>query len=65
MNTQKWKKEHLFLDHISRIATKIKERCPDKEIIIWDDMMREIDISILNGISYLKLLLKLFKILIK
>lgn len=60
MNTQKWKKEHLFLDHISRMATKIKERCPDKEIIIWDDMMREIDISILNGISYLKLLLKLF-----
>lgn len=37
------------MDHISRIATKIQEKCPDKQIIIWDDMMREIDVNILKG----------------
>lgn len=49
LESQKWKKEHLFLDHISRIVTNIHQKCPDKKIIIWDDMMRDIDINILNA----------------
>lgn len=51
MESENWKKEHLFLDHISRIATKIRERCPTKDIIVWDDMMRDIDVSILSGME--------------
>lgn len=49
MEAQQWKREHLFLDHISRIASKIRDKYPQKDIIIWDDMMREIDINILNA----------------
>lgn len=49
MLSQNWKKEHLFLDHVTRIAKKINEKCPDIGVIIWDDMMRDIDIDILKG----------------
>ncbi|XP_015922223.1 hexosaminidase D isoform X2 [Parasteatoda tepidariorum] len=49
MVSQNWKKEHLFLDHVTRIAQKIREKNPDIGIIIWDDMMREIDIDILKA----------------
>ncbi|KFM76323.1 Hexosaminidase D, partial [Stegodyphus mimosarum] len=47
MKAENWKKEHLFLDHMCRIIKKIREKYPNIEIIIWDDMMRDIDVNIL------------------
>ncbi|KAF8791839.1 Hexosaminidase D like protein [Argiope bruennichi] len=49
MEAQKWKKEHLFLDHVTRIVRRIREINQDIGIIIWDDMMRDIDVSILKA----------------
>uniref|UniRef100_A0A3B5KT54 beta-N-acetylhexosaminidase n=1 Tax=Xiphophorus couchianus TaxID=32473 RepID=A0A3B5KT54_9TELE len=33
--------EHLFLRHVTKIAKAIKEAWPDMNIIMWDDMMRD------------------------
>ncbi|PRD31441.1 UNVERIFIED_CONTAM: Hexosaminidase D [Trichonephila clavipes] len=57
MMAQKWKKEHLFLDHITRIVHRIREINKEIGIIIWDDMMRDIDISILKSSEIGKLIL--------
>ncbi|KAG8180129.1 hypothetical protein JTE90_027083 [Oedothorax gibbosus] len=55
MKVQNWKKEHLFLDHITRLVHRIRQRNQEIGIIIWDDMMREIDVNILmsSGIGEL------------
>lgn len=57
MMAQKWKKEHLFLDHITRIVHRIREINQEIGIIIWDDMMRDIDVSILKSSEIGKLIL--------
>ncbi|XP_054711416.1 hexosaminidase D-like [Uloborus diversus] len=49
MKLQSWGKEHLFLDHMCRILKNIRKRCPDIGIIMWDDMMRDIDVNILTS----------------
>lgn len=38
----------LFLDHVTSVAQYIKDNFPNLRIIIWDDMLRNIDINILQ-----------------
>ncbi|XP_015608135.1 hexosaminidase D [Cephus cinctus] len=41
-------KSSLFLEHVLTITQYIKETYPCLKIIIWDDMMRSIDLQVLN-----------------
>jgi len=43
-------KSSLYLEHILTIAQYIQETYPYLKIIIWDDMLRSIDLQVLNGI---------------
>lgn len=43
-------KATLYLDHVTSVAQYIKETYPHLKVIIWDDMLRNIDLSILQGI---------------
>lgn len=45
----KYGKAALYLDHISDIVHYIKENHPTLKVIIWDDMIRSMDINILKG----------------
>lgn len=47
----KYGKYSLYLEHILAIAQYIQETYPYLKIIIWDDMLRLIDLQVLNGIS--------------
>lgn len=47
----KYGKSSLYLEHILAIAQYIQETYPYLKIIIWDDMLRSIDLQVLNGIS--------------
>lgn len=47
----KYGKYSLYLEHILTIAQYIQETYPYLKIIIWDDMLRSIDLQVLNGIS--------------
>lgn len=47
----KYGKYSLYLEHILAIAQYIQETYPYLKIIIWDDMLRSIDLQVLNGIS--------------
>jgi len=49
--SSKYGKSSLYLEHILAIAQYIQETYPYLKIIIWDDMLRSIDLQILNGIS--------------
>ena len=49
VNTSKHGKSSLFLEHVLAIAQYIKETYPCLKIIIWDDMLRSIDLQVLNG----------------
>lgn len=46
----KYGKFSLYLEHILAIAQYIQETYPYLKIIIWDDMLRSIDLQVLNGI---------------
>lgn len=46
----KYGKSSLYLEHILVIAQYIQETYPYLKIIIWDDMLRSIDLQVLNGI---------------
>lgn len=46
----KYGKSALYLEHILAIAQYIQETYPYLKIIMWDDMLRSIDLQILNGI---------------
>lgn len=40
-----WISRHeLFLSHVSAVATRIKSRWPGLDVVIWDDMMRQIQV---------------------
>lgn len=41
-------KASLFLDHVTTVAHFIKDNYPHLKIIMWDDMLRNIDLSILQ-----------------
>jgi len=47
----KYAKSSLYLEHILAIAQYIQETYPYLKIIIWDDMLRSIDLQVLNGTS--------------
>lgn len=55
-NSSKYGKSSLYLEHILAIAQYIKELYPCLRIIIWDDMMRSIDLRVLDGISYITIM---------
>ncbi|XP_071576759.1 hexosaminidase D isoform X1 [Temnothorax nylanderi] len=44
----KYGKSSLYLEHILAIAQYIQETYPYLKIIIWDDMLRSIDLQVLN-----------------
>lgn len=46
--SSKYGKPSLYLEHILAIAQYIQETYPYLRIIIWDDMLRSIDLQILN-----------------
>lgn len=50
-SASKYGKSSLVLEHILATAQFIKETYPCLKIIIWDDMLRSIDLQVLNGIS--------------
>ncbi|GLV34793.1 uncharacterized protein CBL_09274 [Carabus blaptoides fortunei] len=41
-------KASLFLDHVTSVAQYIKDNFPNLKIIMWDDMLRNIDITALQ-----------------
>lgn len=49
VNSNKGGKSSLFLEHVVGIAQYIKETYPCLKIIMWDDMLRSIDLHVLNG----------------
>lgn len=49
--SSKYGKPSLYLEHILAIAQYVQETYPYLKIIIWDDMLRTIDLQVLNGIS--------------
>lgn len=51
MQTSKFGKAALYLDHVAEVAQYIKDNYPTLKIIIWDDMLRNIDLNVLQGIS--------------
>lgn len=50
VSTSKYGKASLYLDYVTAVAQFIKENYPNLKIIIWDDMLRNIDTQILHGI---------------
>ncbi|XP_043484727.1 hexosaminidase D-like [Leptopilina heterotoma] len=48
VNSNKGGKSSLFLEHVVGIAQYIKETYPCLKIIMWDDMLRSIDLHVLN-----------------
>lgn len=53
MQSSKHGKSSLYLDHVVNVAQFIKDNYPNLKIIIWDDMLRNIDQSVLQGIEML------------
>lgn len=47
--SHKYGKAGLYLDHITEVAQYIRDNYPTLKIIVWDDMMRNIDLKILQG----------------
>lgn len=47
--SSKYGRPSLYLDHVTEVAQYIKENYPNLRIIIWDDMIRNIDVQILKG----------------
>jgi hexosaminidase len=45
----KFGKSYLFMDHVTAVAQFIKRSYPNLNIIMWDDMLRSMDLEILNG----------------
>ena len=50
VGSSKHGKSILFLEHVLAIAQYVKETYPCLKIIIWDDMLRSIDVQVLKGI---------------
>lgn len=49
VQTSKYGRAGLYLDHVTEVAQYIKDNYPNLKIIIWDDMLRNIDLHILQG----------------
>lgn len=47
--SNKYGKAALYLNHVSDVVHYIKDNYPNLKIIIWDDMIRNMDIEILKG----------------
>lgn len=45
----KYGKAVLFLEHITAVARFLKETHPHIKIIVWDDMLRNIETHVLRG----------------
>jgi hexosaminidase len=41
--------DHLFLDHVYNVASFIKKKWPDVNVIIWDDQIRQMSLETLRG----------------
>ncbi|XP_018563570.1 hexosaminidase D-like [Anoplophora glabripennis] len=48
VQTTKYGRAGLYLDHVTELAQYIKDNYPNLKIIIWDDMLRNIDLHILQ-----------------
>ncbi|KRT78900.1 glycoside hydrolase [Oryctes borbonicus] len=48
VQSSKHGKAALYLEHVTEVAQYIKENYPNLKIIIWDDMLRNIDESVLQ-----------------
>ncbi|KAK4874582.1 hypothetical protein RN001_013942 [Aquatica leii] len=46
--TAKHGKATIYLDHVTEVAQYIKENFPHLKIIIWDDMLRNVDVQVLQ-----------------
>lgn len=49
VQTCKYGKAGLYLDYVTEVAQYINENYPTLKIIIWDDMLRNIDLNILQS----------------
>ncbi|CAH1154569.1 unnamed protein product [Phaedon cochleariae] len=48
IQTSKFGRAGLYLDHMTEVAQFIKDNYPNLKIIVWDDMFRNIDLNILQ-----------------
>ncbi|XP_049817212.1 hexosaminidase D isoform X2 [Aethina tumida] len=48
IQTGKYGRSGLYLDHVTEVAQYIKDNYPHLKIIIWDDMLRNIDTQVLQ-----------------
>lgn len=46
--TSKHGKAGIYLDHVTEVTQYIKENFPNLKIIVWDDMLRSIDLHVLQ-----------------
>lgn len=53
IQTNKHGKASLYLDHVVEVAQYIKDNYPNLKIIIWEDMLRNMDVNILQGDKYI------------
>lgn len=61
VQTSKFGNAGLYLDHITEVAQFIKDNYPTLKTIIWDDMLRNIDITILQGMQQCAYIFLLYK----
>lgn len=45
----------LYLEHVLAVAQFVKETYPCLRVIVWDDMLRSIELQVLNGILHIRL----------
>lgn len=48
----KYGKASLYLDHVTEVVQYIRDNYPYLKVIIWDDMLRNIELNVLQGEIY-------------
>lgn len=49
IETSRFGRPQLFLEHVVAVAQHVREAFPSVRLIIWDDMLRAVDTSVLIG----------------
>lgn len=49
IETSKYGRPQLFLEHVVTVAQYVREAFPSVHVIMWDDMLRSVDTSVLLG----------------
>lgn len=49
IETNRHGRPQLFLEHVVAVAQYVREAFPSVHVIMWDDMLRAVDTSVLLG----------------